>query len=167
MNKLYSIIISDAGEITVDEVLSKLALSNLQNIGTKDFYDAQFISKGIGIGKYEDKVIIVEDSKVFDFLLEEIGSFEKNVYSIFPESTISVFYSYSVADIYGFSIINNSKRERTLYTIENKTLTDIGGKLDVEYINQDLGMSDLIDFMLYKIFGGEQVLDNISIGIYG
>jgi hypothetical protein len=166
MNKLYTIIISNAGEISSVDILRKLGIFKREKISVKEFLDAQLIHRGIGIGRYKDKIIIVEHYRVLDFFFEEISAFEKRICSIFPESKISAFTCYSVSDIYGFSIINKCKRERTFYEIEHKILTDIGVNLSIEESNQDIGTGNLIELMLNELFGSRQVLCDILIDIY-
>jgi hypothetical protein len=165
MNNLYTIVISNPGELSIEEILGKLGI--LKKIAIKDFYDAQHIVNEIGIAKYEDKIIIVEHNKVHDFFFEEVGVLEQRLCSIFPESTISAFWSYSVPDIYGFSIIKESKRIRTFYAIgDDKPLTNFGERLPIETVNEHLGLQSLVELMLYELFGGEKVLYDVFLNIY-
>jgi len=132
MNKLYLIIITNAINTSISNVKSDLGLSNLVPGNEISLFKAQYNGKGICIGKYNDKILIVSQEKVFNFYDKAISSFEKQICDLFPNSEITVLTLYSTVDLYGYAIIEKGVRQRIKSGADNDVYIDYGNKIKEE-----------------------------------
>ena len=132
MDKFYLIIITHALNMSVATVKAKLGLDNLKPITEISFYNAQSVDKGICIGKYEDKILIVSQEKIFGLFGKDVTPFEKGITELFPKSEIAALTLYDTVDLYGYSIIQDGKRVRVKSGADSKVYIDIGDKLKEE-----------------------------------
>jgi hypothetical protein len=132
MDKLYLIIITHALSVNLATVKAKLGVDTLKFIKEINLYDAQSIDKGICIGKYDDKIIIVSQDKVFGFYEKDLVPFEKQLTGLFPNSEIVALTLDDTVDLYGYSIIQDGKRFRVKSGADSEVYIDVGNKLKEE-----------------------------------
>ncbi|HTD42366.1 MAG TPA: hypothetical protein VK671_17165 [Mucilaginibacter sp.] len=132
MDKFYLIIITHALNMSIANVKAKLGLDSLKPIAEVSFYNAQSIDKGVCIGKYDDKILVVSQDRVFGFYEKEASLFEKQITSLFPDSEIAALTLYDTVDLYGYSIIRGGKRVRIKSGADSEVYIDIGNKLKEE-----------------------------------
>jgi hypothetical protein len=132
MDKFYLIIITHALNMSIANVKAKLGLDTLKPIAEVSFYNAQSIDKGICIGKYDDKILIVSQDRIFGFYEKEATSFEMQMTSLFPNSEIAALTLYDTVDLYGYSIIQDGKRVRVKSGADSEVYIDVGNRLKEE-----------------------------------
>jgi hypothetical protein len=132
MDKFYLIIITHALNMSIANVKAKLGLDDLKPIAEVSFYNAQSIEKGVCIGKYDDKILIVSQDKIFGFYEREVAPFEKHITSLFPDSEIAALTLYDTVDLYGYSISQNGKRIRVKSGADSEVYINTGNKLKEE-----------------------------------
>jgi hypothetical protein len=129
--KIYLIIITNASNISSNEIPRKIGLDNMNQTKEISIHEAQYV-KGTSIGKYLDKIFIVSQDLVFKFYDNNPSEFEKRFCDSFPDSEIAVLTINGTADLYGYSIIKGGKRERVKSGADLKIYVDYGNKLPEE-----------------------------------
>jgi hypothetical protein len=152
MDKLYLIIITHALSANLATVKAKVEFDTLKLIKEINLYDAQSIDKGICIGKYDDKIVIVSQDKVFGFYEKEVTPFEKQLTVLFPNSEIAALTLYDIVDLYGYSIIQGGKRVRVKSGADSEIYIDIGNRLKEEddVLKEDIFSPDEMKEMKQK-----------------
>lgn len=145
--KIYLIIISNATNINVAEVPSKLGLNNLKPTVEVNLLEAQY-KDNISVGRYEDKIIVTAKDLVYDFYQNIPTEREKRFVAAFPNSEITVLTIHSSSYLYGYSIIRNGKRIRVKHGADTEKYIDQGEKLQEE-----------IDIRKGEIFTNEELKD--------
>ena len=132
MNKLYLIVITNAINISISNVKREFGLGSLAPGNEISLFKAQYNTKGICLGKYNDKILIVSQEKVFDFYNARISSFEKRICELFPNSEIAVLTLNSTVDLYGYAIMEKGVRKRIKSGADNDVYIDYGTKIKEE-----------------------------------
>ncbi|QQV04344.1 MULTISPECIES: hypothetical protein [Chryseobacterium] len=88
--KIYIIVITNSINIQLSEIPKKIGMENLSMKKEVTLMQAQYEDKGFSIGKYEDKIFIVSQQLVFDFLEKEDSDFKQKLLLSFPNSEIAV-----------------------------------------------------------------------------
>jgi len=132
-------------------------LDNLKPITEVSFYSAQSVDKGICIGKYEDKILIVSQDRIFGWYEKEATPFERQIISLFPNSEIAALTLYDTVGLYGYSIIKDGKRVRIKSGADSEVYIDIGDKLKEEddVIKKEIFSPDEMKEMKQKYTAGE------------
>jgi len=130
MWKFYLIIISNTLNLNTNQVAEKLGLK-VKVSNPINFLSAQK-SEGISIGIINDNIVIVSDELVFDFFEKDAKKAELEFVKLFSESKVTVLVANSTVNLYGFCLIENSKRIRVKSGADGEIYVDFGKPLSYE-----------------------------------
>lgn len=131
--KASMIIIHQPGEVNHRELLKRLGFINLNKIADQPLGSAVYLrEEKIYIGNYKNNLLICEANLPYTFFNEKPVFTEELLTHIFPDKEIAVIVLHSVVNLWGFSIIKNSKRIRTRAGDHTGNLIDFGAPLKEE-----------------------------------
>ena len=113
------------------EVLPKLGLPEHEPSGEVNFLDTNK-SDDLFIGTYEDNIIIVNPSMVYQLLSTELPELGERFITSFPTAEIAVLAENSTVAEFGYAIIDRGRRVRVKHGCDGEIYVDIGDLLAEE-----------------------------------
>ena len=131
-NKYY-IFVTNQHKIDIPVILTTLGLSDYQAIGEVDL---NFTNKPktLFISHFNDCLLLIHPSLVFDFFKETPSETEKNFIRCFPDSEIAAIYHNETVNGYGYTIINQGERQRVNYGSDGDIYLNFGSLLEEEIL---------------------------------
>ncbi|SHF33948.1 hypothetical protein [Chryseobacterium takakiae] len=144
--KIYLVVITNAVYSNLAELPEKIGVGHLNPKKEVSIMEAQYLDKGMSIGKYEDKIIIVSSPLVFDLLEKKDSEVRNKLFKIFPKSEIAVL---TTGYVNGYSIIKDGITLRTYVIADLKSFVNYGQKLaeEIEAYNEISSDKDLMNMI--------------------
>jgi len=129
-NKYY-VFVTNQHKIDLPTILPALGLSDYQVIGEVDL---NFTNKPktLFITHFNDCLLLIHPSLVFDFFKETPSETEKSFIRCFPNSEIAAIYHNETVNGYGYTIINRGERQRVNFGSDGDVHLNFGNLLEEE-----------------------------------
>ncbi len=161
--KIYLVVITNAVYSNLAELPEKIGIGHLNPKKEVSIMEAQYLDKGMSIGKYENKIIIVSSPLVFDLLEKKDSGVRNKLLQLFPKSEIAVL---TTGYVNGYSIIKDGITLRTYVIADLKSFVNYGQKLaeEIEAYNEISSDKDLMDMIREESPEDLEAVINANVG---